>query len=40
MFFICLIPKIDNSPKLQDYRAISLIGCIYKIVSKILAKRP
>ena len=37
--FIALIPKIKDPQSLNDYRPISLIGCIYKIVAKILAKR-
>lgn len=37
--FIALIPKTDNSMSLNDFRPISLVGCIYKIMSKILSKR-
>ena len=37
--FIALIPKTTNPQTLNDYRPISLIGCAYKIVSKILATR-
>jgi len=37
--FISLIPKTENPQQLEEYRPISLIGCIYKIISKILAKR-
>ena len=37
--FIALIPKIINPQTFNDYRPISLIGCVYKIVSKILANR-
>ncbi|GJS51508.1 putative reverse transcriptase domain-containing protein [Tanacetum coccineum] len=32
-----LIPKIDDAKVVKDYRPISLIGCQYKIVGKILA---
>ena len=35
--FICLIPKNDNPQCLSEYRSISLVGCVYKIVSKILS---
>ena len=37
--FIALIPKVLDPQQLSEYRPISLIGCIYKIVSKILARR-
>ncbi|GKF96247.1 RNA-directed DNA polymerase, eukaryota, partial [Tanacetum coccineum] len=37
--FVALIPK-SNDPKLvSDYRPISLIGSIYKVVTKVLANR-
>lgn len=37
--FIVLIPKKDNHQRVEDYRPISLIGCLYKILSKLLACR-
>ncbi|MCH80227.1 cysteine-rich receptor-like protein kinase [Trifolium medium] len=37
--FIALIPKKDNPSKLNDFRPISLVGCAYKILSKVLANR-
>lgn len=37
--FITLIPKCENPVKLSDFRPISLIGCMYKILSKVLAAR-
>lgn len=37
--FIALIPKIDNPRKLNDYRPISLVGSIYKVLAKVLANR-
>uniref|UniRef100_A0A803PZS1 Reverse transcriptase domain-containing protein n=1 Tax=Cannabis sativa TaxID=3483 RepID=A0A803PZS1_CANSA len=37
--FICLIPKILNSCKVKDFRPISLITSVYKIVAKTLATR-
>ena len=37
--FIALIPKVADPQNLNKYRPISLIGCMYKIVAKILAKR-
>ncbi|GKV05277.1 hypothetical protein SLEP1_g17307 [Rubroshorea leprosula] len=37
--FITLVPKVDNSQKIEEYRPISLIGVVYKILAKILANR-
>lgn len=37
--FVALIPKNDNPQTISEYRPICLIGCIYKIISKLLALR-
>jgi len=37
--FIGLIPKKANAQNIKDYRPISLIGCIYKLLSKVLARK-
>uniref|UniRef100_A0A803PZR9 Reverse transcriptase domain-containing protein n=1 Tax=Cannabis sativa TaxID=3483 RepID=A0A803PZR9_CANSA len=37
--FICLIPKKLNSCKVKDFRPISLITSVYKIIAKALATR-
>ncbi|GJV16770.1 hypothetical protein Tco_1362093 [Tanacetum coccineum] len=37
--FISLLPKVRDPILLGDYRPISLIGCLYKIIAKILAMR-
>lgn len=37
--FIALIPKVNSSQGLNDFRPISLVGCMYKVVTKILSKR-
>lgn len=37
--FIALIPKIDEPQKFKDYCPISMVGCVYKIITKLLARR-
>nr|GEY09958.1 RNA-directed DNA polymerase, eukaryota [Tanacetum cinerariifolium] len=37
--FIALIPKVTDAKFVTDFRPISLIGCVYKVVTKILANR-
>ncbi|GAU23660.1 hypothetical protein TSUD_304350 [Trifolium subterraneum] len=37
--FIALIPKIDSPQRLNDFRPISLVGSLYKIMAKVLANR-
>nr|GEV73253.1 RNA-directed DNA polymerase, eukaryota, reverse transcriptase zinc-binding domain protein [Tanacetum cinerariifolium] len=37
--FIALIPKVSNATLVVDFHSISLIGCQYKIIGKILANR-
>lgn len=37
--FVTLIPKVKGANKLQDFRPISLVGSLYKIISKLLASR-
>jgi hypothetical protein len=38
-FFVALIPKINSPFSLGDFRPISLLGCLYKIVAKVLTSR-
>ncbi|KAJ9543812.1 hypothetical protein OSB04_023519 [Centaurea solstitialis] len=37
--FITLIPKSSNPIGLNDFRPISLVGVVYKVISKVLAER-
>jgi len=37
--FLALIPKSNHPQSLNDYRPISLIHCMYKVVAKVLANR-
>ncbi|GKV27402.1 hypothetical protein SLEP1_g36575 [Rubroshorea leprosula] len=37
--FLALIPKVDNPQKIEEYRPISLINSMYKMLSKVLANR-
>lgn len=37
--FIALIPKVDGPSCFNEFRPISMVGCIYKILSKVLANR-
>ena len=37
--FIALIPKVTEAKFVNDFRPISLIGCVYKVVTKVLANR-
>jgi len=37
--FVALIPKIDSPQRLNDFRPISLVGSMYKILAKVLACR-
>jgi len=37
--FIALVPKVRNPVSLDHFRPISLVGAMYKIISKVLAER-
>ena len=37
--FIALIPKVNSPQRLNDFIPISLVGCLYKVLAKVLANR-
>lgn len=37
--FIALIPKKKGAVEIKDFRPISLLGSVYKILAKLLAER-
>ena len=37
--FISLIPEKSDATEVKDFRPISLIGGVYKIIAKVLANR-
>lgn len=37
--FITIVPKKKLGRNIKDYRPISLVGSIYKIISKVLSNR-
>jgi len=37
--FIMLIPNSENPQSLDEYRPISLVGCLYKTLAKMLSRR-
>jgi len=37
--FIALIPKVSSTQRCNDFRPISLVGCLYKVLAKVLANR-
>ncbi|KAJ9546920.1 hypothetical protein OSB04_019463 [Centaurea solstitialis] len=37
--FVTLVPKLNDPLSLADYRPINLIGCVTKVITKVLAER-
>lgn len=38
-YFVTLIPKVSSPMELKEYRPISLLGSLYKLLAKVLARR-
>jgi hypothetical protein len=38
-YFLTLVPKVNSPQCLGDFRHISLLGCIYKLLAKVMASR-
>ena len=38
-FFVTLIPTVSSPMELKDFRSISLLGSLYKLLAKVLARR-
>ena len=37
--WVSLIPKVENPTTIEEFRPISMVGCIYKVIAKILSCR-
>ena len=37
--WVTLIPKVKNAIEVKDFRRISMVGCLYKPIAKILTTR-
>ena len=38
-YFVALIPKVSSPMSMKDFCPISLLGCLYKLLEKVLARR-
>ena len=39
MTWVTLIPTVDDAKEVKDYRPISMVGCTYKVIAKVLANQ-
>ena len=38
MMWVTLITKFEGASEMKDFRPISMVGCIYKVIAKILVR--
>ena len=39
MTWVTLIPKFEGAKEMNEFKPISMVGYVYKVISKILARR-
>lgn len=39
VYFVALISKVSSPMAMKDYRSISLLGSLYKLLAKVLTRR-
>ena len=39
MTWVTLYPKFDDAQEIKDYHPISMVGCVYKVISKVMSIR-
>ena len=39
MTWVTLIPKFKGTTKITKFRPVCMVGCIYKVIAKVLANR-
>ncbi|XP_016185845.1 uncharacterized protein LOC107627528 [Arachis ipaensis] len=37
--WVTLAPKVEGAKEVKDFRPISMVGCLYKVISKVLVRR-
>ena len=39
MTWVTLVPKVEEVEEIQVYRPVSVVGCIYRVITKVLANK-
>ena len=39
MTWVTLVPKVEEVEEIQVYRPVSVVGCIYSVITKVLANK-